>query len=113
MYEPPDRAIIDTYAAICKFGYKASEGKVGLGPLQQPVTMSPRKRRGLVTPDALGRDAAGRIAALEPMHCRTGGYAETRCRFMSGQAFVIDRRNHALTQIHRIRSDHGSISNEP
>ena len=100
MHETPNRTIIDTHATISQFGNKTSQGKIRSRPLKKPIAISSRKDRRLVTTNPFRRHTACRVRPLQPMNSRADRYAETLGRFMTRQAFFIDRKNNAFTQIH-------------
>src|SRR6266478_6440037 len=107
MDELPDRPIVDLQPALGEFGDKPTQGEVPCpGALQQPITVLPRNLLRLVPTHLARRNAASLSEAPNPENGRVDAHPKLRRRPVTGQATLIDGRNHPLAKIHRIRFAH-------
>jgi hypothetical protein len=105
--EAPDRAVIDLEPTLGKFGHKPTQGEVFLlRPLQQPSPVRARNRLRLVPAHLARRYAPGLTQPPHPVDGRADAYAELRCRLAAGHPASLNRRNHPLAKIDRIRFAH-------
>ena len=104
MDELPDRAIIDLKTAPGEFGDQPAQSEVSvLEPLRQPDLVLPRNRLRFVTAHLARRHAAGLTQTPHPVDSRADAHPELLCRSVARQAVGLNRRNHPLAKIDRIR----------
>lgn len=107
MDELPDRAIIDLKTAPGEFGDQPAQSEVSvLETLRQPDLVLPRNRLRLVTAHLAWRHAAGLTQTPHPVDSRADADPELLCRPVARQAAGLNRRNHPLAKIKRVRFAH-------
>jgi hypothetical protein len=105
--ELPHRAVIDLQAAPGQFGHQAAQREILLpAPLHQPIPMRAGNLLRLVAADLARFEVAGLAMALHPIDRRAVTDAKPRRRLTPRQPRLLDRRNHPLAQIDRIRLPH-------
>src|SRR5207302_8449886 len=90
-----------------QFGGKTAQREISLlGPVQRADAMLTRKLLRLGPAHLARRNAAGLSEAPNAENGRVDAHPKLRRRPVTGQATLVDRRNHALAKIHRIRFAH-------
>src|ERR1700710_2890493 len=107
MDELPYRAIVDLETALFgQLGHQAPQREVASRPFQKPVAMLAAQSLRLVTTD-LARGNATRLArTTNPFDRRTRRNTKMGRRRVARHPVPLNRRNHPLAQVHRIRLRH-------
>src|SRR5215831_7866633 len=107
MDELPDRAIIDLEAALGELGHQPAQSEVALlDPLQKPTSVLARNLLRLVPAHLARRYAAGLAHALDPVNGGTDPNSELLRRPIARHAAGLNRGNHPLAKVNRVRSAH-------
>src|SRR5580698_6805405 len=112
--EVPDRSVVDLEATLGELSNEPPQGELCLlGPPQQPNTMLPCDRLGLVPAHLAWRSAARFPETPNPVDDCADAYAKLRRRLAPRYATLLNRCNHPFTKIQRIGSAHRVLASTP
>ena len=114
MDEVPHRTIIDLKATLGELGDEPAYGEVfPIDPLQKPDVVLTTNCFWLTPAHLARRNTAGLTEASNPSNHRIDAHPKLRGSSASRRPTLLNRRNHPLTKISRIRSAHHMLASTP
>jgi hypothetical protein len=105
--EVPYRMVVDLQPALGQLRHQSAQREIPpTAPLDEPILMLPPDRLGFVPTHLARSGAAGAAKSLHPLDRAAYRHPKMRRRLMSRHPTAINRRNHSLSQINRIRPCH-------
>src|SRR5262249_52979094 len=105
--ERPDHPVVHAQAPLGQLADQTAQGELAIpAAMQQPIPVLANKLLRAISAYLAWRHTAGLTVPVDPIDRRADRHLEAGCRLIARQAVPLDRLNHSLPKVHRIRFRH-------